>query len=126
MIMPVTDARSENLPSIFGALSPFMPFSRMKPRMSPASSFAHTTNTSAIGELVIQVFEPFSTNPPSTRFARVRIDAGSDPASGSVRPKQPTHSPLRSFGRYFCFCASEPKSQIGYITSDDCTENAER
>ena len=126
MIMPVADARSENLPSIFGALSPFIPRSRMNPRMSPASSFAHTTSTSASGELVIQVFDPFSTYPPSTRFARERIDAGSDPASGSVSPKQPTHSPLRSLGRYFCRCASEPKSQIGYITSDDCTENAER
>ena len=61
MIMPVMDARSENLPSIFGALSPFMPFSRMKPRMSPLSSLAQTSSTSAIGELVIQVFEPFST-----------------------------------------------------------------
>ncbi len=102
MIMPVTEARSENLPSIFGCVRPGMPRSRMKPRISPASSFAHTTSTSAIGELVIQVFEPFSRNPPSTAFARVRIEAGSDPASGSVSPKQPTNSPLRSFGRYFC------------------------
>ena len=81
-----------------------MPRSSMKPRMSPASSFAHTSSTSAIGELVIQVFDPFSTNPPSTAFARVRIEAGSEPASGSVRPKQPTNSPVRSFGRYFCRC----------------------
>ena len=49
---------------------------------------------------------------------------GSEPASGSVRPKQPTHSPVRSFGRYFCRCSSEPKAWIGYITSDDCTEKA--
>jgi hypothetical protein len=60
MIMPVVLARRLNLPSIFGAESPVMPFSRMKPRMEPSSSFAHTTNTSAIGELVIQVFEPLS------------------------------------------------------------------
>lgn len=56
--MPVVEARRENLPSIFGADRPFMPFSRMKPRMTPSSSLAHTTNTSAIGELVIQFFEP--------------------------------------------------------------------
>ena len=37
-----------------------MPFSRMKPRISPscARDFAQTTNTSAIGALLIQVFEP--------------------------------------------------------------------
>jgi hypothetical protein len=57
-ICPVTEARSENLPSIFGAESPFMPFSRMKPRMAPESSFAQTTKTSATGELVIQVLLP--------------------------------------------------------------------
>ena len=56
------EARSESLPSIFGAERPFMPFSRMKPRIwSPcARDFAQTTNTSAIGELLIQVFEPMS------------------------------------------------------------------
>jgi len=43
-----------------------------------------------------------------SRFARVRIDAGSDPASGSVRPKQPTHSPVASFGRYFLRWFSSP------------------
>ena len=68
MIMPVMLARRLNLPSIFGAVSPCMPFSRMKPRMSPASSLAQTTNTSAIGELVIQVFDPFSRYPPSARL----------------------------------------------------------
>ena len=32
-------------------------------------------------------------------IARVFMPAGSDPASGSVKPKQPIHSPLASFGR---------------------------
>ena len=31
---------------------------------------------------------------------------GSEPWSGSVRPKQPIHSPVASFGRYFRRCAS--------------------
>jgi len=53
MIMPVAEARSENLPSILGVVRPPMPRSRMKPRMTPASSLAQTTNTSAMGELVI-------------------------------------------------------------------------
>ncbi len=51
---------------------------------------------------------------------------GSEPWFGSVRPKQPIHSPLASFGRYFCFCASLPNSKIGTMTSDDCTLIIER
>ena len=38
-----------------------------------------------------------------TFFARVTIEPGSEPWFGSVRPKQPIHSPVASFGRYFCF-----------------------
>ncbi len=60
MIMPVIEARSENLPSIFGVSRPSMPRSRMKPRMTSSSVLAQTTSTSAIGEFVIQVFEPVS------------------------------------------------------------------
>lgn len=45
---------------------------------------------------------------------------------GSVRPKQPTSSPLASPGRYFCFCASDPKAWIGCITRELCTDMAER
>ena len=78
--------------------------------MMPPSSLAHTTNTSAIGELLIHIFEPFSTKPPSTRLARVIMLPGSEPWLGSVRPKQPIHSPLASFGRYLRRCASEPNS----------------
>ena len=37
-----------------------MPFSRMKPRIAPSSSLAQTTNTSAIGELVIHILAPLS------------------------------------------------------------------
>jgi len=52
--------------------------------------------------------------------------AGSEPAFGSVSPKQPIHSPVASFGRYFCFCASVPKALIGTMTSDDCTDIIDR
>ena len=79
----------------------------MKPRMAP-SSFAHTTAMSAIGELVIHILVPVSRNPPGTRSARVAIDPGSEPWSGSVSPKHPTISPLASFGRYCTRCASVP------------------
>ena len=40
--------------------------------------------------------------------ARLRMAPGSEPASGSVSPKQPTSSPFASPGRYFRRCASEP------------------
>jgi urease beta subunit len=33
----------------------------------------------------------------------VIIEPGSEPWLGSVRPKQPIHSPVASLGRYFCF-----------------------
>jgi hypothetical protein len=56
----VTDVRRLNLPSIFGADSPFIPFSRMKPRIVPSSVFAQTTNTSAIGEFEIHILLPTS------------------------------------------------------------------
>ena len=59
-ISPVIEARSPTLPSIFGVDRPLAPLSSTKPRIAPSSSFAQTTNTSAIGELVIHIFEPLS------------------------------------------------------------------
>ena len=56
-IIPVTDDLSENFPSIFGAESPFIPFSRMNP-LRPSSVWAQTMKTSAMGELVIQFLLP--------------------------------------------------------------------
>ena len=94
--------------------------------MAPPSSFAQTTNTSAIGELEIHIFAPESLKPPSTLFARVTIEPGSEPWFGSVRPKQPIHSPVASFGRYLRRCASLPYVKIGNITSELCTLIIER
>ena len=59
-ISPVMDARSPTLPWIAGALRPFQPFSSTKPRIWPPSSLAQTTNTSAIGLLVIHILLPLS------------------------------------------------------------------
>ena len=58
-IIPVTEDLRENLPSILGAESPSMPFSRMNP-LSPSSVWAQMMKTSAMGELVIQFLLPFS------------------------------------------------------------------
>lgn len=53
-IMPVVEARSENLPSMRGVLSPGVPRSTRKPRTRPSSSHtAHTRHRSATGALVI-------------------------------------------------------------------------
>ena len=79
IIIPVILALRENFPSIFGAESPFMPFSRIKPRITP-SNFPQTMKTSAIGEFVIQVLLPFRQNDPSLCLtALVSIDPGSEP-----------------------------------------------
>ena len=59
-ISPVMEARSENLPSIFGVLRPFIPLSRMKPRMTSSSVLAQTTITSAMGAFEIHIFAPDS------------------------------------------------------------------
>ena len=49
--------------------------------------------TSAIVPFVIHIFEPFRIQSEPSRRACVRIAPGSEPASGSVSPKQPIASP---------------------------------
>ena len=75
-ISPVTDVRRLNLPSIFGAESPFIPFSRMKPRITPSSVFAQTTNTSAIGAFEIHILLPDEPVAAGAPRARVIIEPG--------------------------------------------------
>jgi hypothetical protein len=75
--------------------------------------------------LVIHIFRPSSTQSSPSRRARVRIDAGSDPKSGSVRPKQPIASPLAIRGSHCCFCSSLPQRQIANIARDPCTETSD-
>ena len=73
--------------------------STIKPLRIPCSSFAQIIKTSAMGEFVIHDLDPFNLYPPSTFFAVVFIDDGSDPASDSVRPKHPIRSPFAIFGK---------------------------
>ena len=95
---PVADARRLNLFSISGVLKPFVPHSTMKPRI-PTGVIAHTTARSAIGALVIHIFEPLITQSLPRFFACVFMFAGSEPPCGSVRPKQPISSPFAMRGR---------------------------
>ncbi len=98
-ICPVIDALKANLPSSLGVVKPFESLSTINPLRIPCSSFAHIIKTSAIGELVIHVFEPLRRYPSLVFFAVVFIDAGSEPASGSVKPKQPIKFPFAISGK---------------------------
>jgi hypothetical protein len=109
-----------------GAEKPGMPFSTRKPLILPSSVRAHTTATSASEPLVIHIFEPFRTQPSPERFAHMRIAAGFEPASGSVRPKQPSVVPAAIGGNQRSFCSSLPHFQIANIASDPCTEQNDR
>ena len=109
-----------------GALKPSIPRSTMKPLTLPSSVRAQTTATSASEPLVIHIFEPLSTQLSPERLARVRIAAGFEPASGSVRPKQPSVVPSAMPGSQRSFCSSEPHFQIANIASEPCTEQNER
>ncbi len=58
MIIPVIEAFKDPFPSILGAERPLNDFSQTKPLISPCSSLAQITKTSAMGEFVIQFLAP--------------------------------------------------------------------
>jgi hypothetical protein len=96
-----------------------------KPR-TPSSVTAQTIATSATDPLVIHILRPLRIQSDPSRRARVVIEAGSEPASGSVRPKQPSSSPAAMPGSHCCFCSSEPNRQIANMASDPCTDTIDR
>ncbi len=90
------------------------------------SAWAKTRATSATLPSEIHIFWPLMRQPPSIFSARVRMDAGSEPASGSVRPKHPNASPAHSRGSQRCFCSSVPQRSIDPHTSEVWTETTVR
>lgn len=101
------------------------------------SHLAHTTNTSAMGALVIHVLLPDRTTtrkggcaregrlndwailfvfwnvlkpPDGSSVARVSMPEGSEPCPGSVSPKHPTMFPLANSGKNLDFCSSDPNA----------------
>ena len=122
----VTDARSDSFLWISGAVKPGIPRSTRKPRISPSSVRAQTIAMSAIEPFVIHILAPLRIQSAPSRRACVRIVPGSEPASGSVRPKQPITSPVCIRGSHCSFCSSEPQRQIANIASEPCTETALR
>ena len=77
---------------------------------SPVLAVMVTKPVMSVPQLVMNCFAPLMTQSPLSRVARVRVLPASEPASGSVRPKAPSFSPLVSFGIQCCFCSSEPKA----------------
>ena len=95
--------------SIIFVLIPLSFFSIIKPLNDPFSSLAQIIKISAIGEFVIQFFDPLIIYPLSLSTNVVFRELGSEPASLSVKPKQPIYSPLDNFGKYLFFWSSLPK-----------------
>jgi hypothetical protein len=107
------------------AVNPGVSVGTMNPRI-PSSVAAQTIAMSATDPLVIHILRPLRIQSDPSRRARVVIDDGSDPASGSVSPKQPSSSPAAMPGNHCCFCASEPNRQIANIASEPCTDTIDR
>ncbi len=115
------EARSDILLWMSWVVKPSVPLGTRKPR-TPSSVLAQTTATSATEPLVIHIFCPCRIQSSPSRRALVRIEPGSEPASGSVRPKQPSASPAAIRGSHSCFCSSEPQRWIANIASEPWTE----
>jgi hypothetical protein len=109
----VVEERSPIFSSWRPTESPGVPPSTRKavmPRLpAPMSVRAQTMITPARSPLVIHCLEPFSTQRPPRRSARVLIELGSLPACGSERPNEPaSHSAEASRGRQRAFCSGVP------------------
>ena len=113
----VTDARSDILWWISGALKPDASVGTTKPRM-PSSVRAHTTATSAIEPLVIHILVPVSTQSSPSRRACVRIPAGLEPKSGSVRGETADQLTRGHAGQPLLLLLSLPQRQIANMASD--------
>ncbi len=109
----VSLARMPSLFSLLPGQKPAVPFSTIRAEIPcgpfEASVTAMATHTSAWPPLVVNVFAPFSTQPPSRRSALVRVPPASEPASGSVSAQQPSFSPRASGTTYRRLCSSPPK-----------------
>ena len=88
----VIEARNEALRWIRLAVKPLVSVGTMNP-LIPSSVRAQMMARSATFPLVIHILVPLMTQSDPSLRALVLIDEGSDPESGSVRPKQPMISP---------------------------------
>ena len=94
-------------------------------RASSPEVLAQTMATAARNPLVAQRLWPVMRQTAPSCTARVVIEPGSLPESGSVSAKQPSASPRCKGVSHFC-CSGEPKFASGHITSELCTLAHER
>ena len=87
-------------------------------RSTVGSVRASSVPMSAHWPSVHQIFWPVTFQPPSpSGTARVRSDARSLPASGSLNSWHQTCSPARIFGSRSAFCSGEPNVMIVWAAS---------
>src|SRR5204862_192707 len=122
----VDDPCSPILCSSLPLVTPLNARSTMNAVKCSPSTLPKTMNTSAKPPFVIHIFSPLSTKLPSACLAaRVFAPSASDPDPDSLRQYAPTSSPVISFGRYFCFCSSVPKSISGSAQRLACAPNVD-
>ena len=118
----VTEARSDSLRLISGAENPGVSVGTTKPRTRP--SLVGCPDHRDVGDRPVGDPHLGAVEHPVVRRRGgpgCASPAGSDPASGSVSPKQPIASPAAIRGSHSCFCSSDPCLQIANIASDPCT-----
>src|ERR687888_453328 len=127
---PVEPAQMPSLFSVSAVVNPRIPRSTTKAEMplcfADGSLFAKTRAWSATFAYEIQFLEPFRTYVSPSRRALDFIEATSEPAAGSVRPKQAIFSPRAWGTSQRCFCSS-----VAYLSSASefrptCTETRVR
>ena len=95
--------------------------------MTPSGSvWAKISATSAWLPSEIHIFWPLISQPPSLELGPGAHRDGSEPASGSVRPKHPSASPEHRRGSQSRFCSSVPQRSIEPQTSEVWTETTVR
>ena len=90
----------------------------MRPSASPVTAVIETQPEMSVPELVMNCLAPSIAHSPSSSLAVVRTLPASEPASGSVRPKEASRPPLQSSGSHSDFCSSVPQRWIGIVPSE--------
>ena len=76
---------------------------------SPVRAVIVTPHVSSVPALVMNIFEPLTTQVRSRSSAVVRAAPASEPASGSVSPNAASRRPEARSGSHRSFCSSVPK-----------------
>ena len=77
---------------------------------SPVRAVIVTKPLMSVPALVMNCLAPLMTHSSPSSAAVVFVLPASEPASGSVSPKEPNFSPLVSSGIHSRFCSSVPKA----------------